>query len=597
MEDFAFFSLQIHVLDKWNQPVPAAYVKAYHSDWMLRCPYLDGTWNFARTDATGNCNLYLPRGRWTVVVGGGTRFNYWHSGKGLFLFSDVSVESTTSLELKPNKSFVLRFYDRSNTLADVDRILAAPSVMVPNCLMPEIGMTNGGVCSVDTNASAEISYFFVRRPTTQYEGYCVFTNAVTPGVDLYVRTSTLPLKHIHFDGRNPDGSPGAIQWVFCFPNEDMYRYWWHTDFWLEGQGDVYLSPDFVSWYPRTRQWDQGIQDNWFVDFHYSGIDLLTSRSLVLRAGARPYSRSLHFLAHPPDENLTEVLLGPVRDAYGNEVRTYWPENGQTPRISHPFSVWDQPGGTIIYNSPFVVGGDNLGFRIPRSFPSSSWFRLDWNLGPYDGLKVYQGSVYDPAYTYDYDNIPTAHFQIHAPKWSHGKNMALATRLEEAYSIMVELIGKEPPITSEENFYINPTGLGAGWGGQALFYHGYVWWHPKDPGTPGTVNWEAAAYHEIGHRMESELFRMQPSPFPLEGGKNEAVAEMISHYTTARVHGEQFAVIHWSERAQRFFSYLENPSNPPCPKWQNIFSLSRSTCRSVLAGSSTRIFSKRGYARV
>jgi hypothetical protein len=88
--------------------------------------------------------------------------------------------------------------------------------------------------------------------------------------------------------------------------------------------------------------------------------------------------------------------------------------------------------------------------------------------------------------------------------------------------------------------------------------------------PASLGWEGAALHEIGHRVESELFAQPPDSFPLSGARNEVVASTIAQHAISCLHGERLAWLHKKGEGERFFQNLEMPDNPPHPIWHNFF---------------------------
>lgn len=197
LEEFRFINLQIEVLTISNQPVQECFVKIYSNDWPISYPH-DG---FAKTNVNGIIIFHVPRGNYTIVAGGGFPYSNFHSGKGLFLTIDTNVEHNMAITLKPevNHTLLLKFFDRIDSLVNLDSIYAAPSKMVPNCLMPEIGNTNNGSCSIYTNSSSYMTFFLIRKPTLSKEGYFVLENIMPLGTS-EIHTRRIALNHIHFDG-------------------------------------------------------------------------------------------------------------------------------------------------------------------------------------------------------------------------------------------------------------------------------------------------------------------------------------------------------------------------------------------------------------
>jgi len=547
-DEFQFFTLQVQVSDTGGNAVPGALVKAYSQDWPLLYPH-DG---FSQTGPDGMCRLHLPRGRWRIVAGGGASYTTPNSGQALFLLRDVTVQSDTVCGMQPDRDFALAFRDRASSLTDLEEIYAAPSALVPNCLMPDIGRTTEGVCSIHTNLEESVALFLVRRPTSDREGYFVFLNNVNTGQNCEADATSIPLRHVHFISAPPQGSTGVIEWKLCFPYQDIERHWGHTSFTLSGEADAYLTPDFIN-YVFYVKFDT--PELWTYVFHLQGVDLSTRTPVTLAAGG-PLTPGLRVYNYRADSR-TQFWLGPSVDAYGNVLQFYTRSSGR-PKI--PLRIYETGGGRVLYDSALEVVADHLEFDIKQSFPQSSTFALEWDLGPYGGHLLRQGALYDPRYEYTFETVRTEHFDVYAPTGFHAKTSALAARLERAYSIMSGCIGAEPPDNPERSFRIHPVGLWAAWWGQALYTHGFVWWHQRDPASLG---WESQALHEVGHRMEWQLFH-------LEGPKNEVVASMLAQLAIEAIHGEKFARPHRQHEGQRFFDNLENPHNPPRGKNDNLF---------------------------
>ncbi len=546
IEEFQCFDVRVWVLDEFNRPVHGASVKAYSKDWPTSHPY-DG---FVQTAADGTCYLRLPRGRWIIVAGGGAPFCSANSGRALFLASDMSIEEDTSLELRPeqSRSFFITFYDRADIPANVDQIYAAPSVLVPNCLMPDIGRTYNGECFVNTNASQEIALFLVRRPTSNHEGYFIFCDHTAASEDQEIRSSELKLNHIHFDGRAPDNSPGRIEWDLCFPYQDIERHYLHQYFEIDGSADAFLTPDFVNYYFWVHYRDE---DNWHYCFAYRGLDFSSTSETTLTAGG-PLTYRVSIL-NLVDSNRTQFLLGPVEDAYGNVLRWCFPG---TYELKIPITIRLNQDGRILYFWELNASKtDNFAFQVDRTFPPSSVFHIEWDIGPYAGSHIIEGLVHDSQYQYTFETVHTDHFDIHAPEGYHEKAIALGKHWEAAHSIFCDWIGGETPDTSERNFFIQPTGTWASYRGQELYLHGFQFWHPRDP---ASRQWEGVALHEIGHRIESEHFRIDGKSLNLGGWKNEAVASLLGHLAIAGLHGDEFAWRHRRIEARSFFDQLENP---------------------------------------
>ena len=551
-EEFTFHDLTVTILDSAGNPVEGALVKAYSLDWPVAYPQ---NW-FLSTNGAGQTTFHLPRGTWKIIAGK-------HDNPGLFLTGELRLEATKSASLRPNHAIEIRFVDRAGTPSDADVVYVAPSSMVPNCLMPMSGRIQDGRCVILTNAREKLAYFLARSPTPTREGYFLYADGFRPTRNVAINATRMDLNHIHFDGHAPDDTPGKISWILCFPYQDVERKNWHTEFWLEEQGNAYTNIDYIEYYPRSLVWSEELRDDVWYNFAYRPIDFETVKSVAIAAGG-PLTPSFHYMSFRPHCGYSAFVIGPTYDAYGNELRFHAPKTAE--RFGIPLRIQEYSDGPVLYDEVFRVASDNLASRIDQRFPETAVFRLEWNQPGHGGRQTIQGAIGDPNYRYEYNNVSTPHFEIHAPAWMPEKAEQLGVQWEKAYAVMVDLIGSAPPLTPEKNFYIDPTGLGAGGLGQQLYYHGFVCWDPRSP----CDDWEAGAFHEIGHRMQSELFNQGEHRFPLEHDMNEAVAEMISHYTVAHTHGPEFARYHLSDRTHRFLAYMDDPKNAPNPAWHNLF---------------------------
>ena len=556
-EEFAFYTLQVTVLDNNDQPVSNSYVKAYSDDWPLTYP--DGS-GFERTEPNGICSFHIPRGNWTIIAGGGSVYNTAGSGKGLFLTGNVSLQTDTSLVLQPDHAIRITFKDRSNATVDADRVYIGIQRISPNCCMPDAGRTNSGQCLTETNSNEDMTFFLRRDPTPGTEGYYIFADHADPTHDIEIQANDYELYHIHFDGRGPDDMPGTIQWFLYFPYQDLLRQYGHTFFNLQGEADAYFNMDFINTSFISKVFDSVKQSDINYFFQYKGLDFLTSNSVTLAAGG-PLIRNFKYAEIAYNPNLSQFLLGPVWDAHGNELRNCWPVSSQL--------IIRNTQGQIEINETI----ENMNhLSLDETFDETFEISLDWDLGPYyQGQTLIEGTLGDPNFTYEYYSVESPHFNIHLPDWYSYKAESIVQRWEDAYAAMAEMIGVDPVVRMPfDNFYVHPLKNRFGANGTQVNYNGLPAWHPEDP---ASLEWEATAWHEFGHRIENDVFDVSPY-FPIQNGVNhrmgEAVAEMLKHYAVGRVHGEKFMYTWHNARAHRFFSYQMDPANAPLPQHHNIF---------------------------
>jgi len=551
VEEFAFCNLRVLVTDEVGAPVEAALVKVYSRKWPLCYPYHE---DFARTAADGICDLRVPRGPWMVIVGGGKPCNEGAGGQALLLLSRVDVEGDTRCLMKPDHQFRLSFRDLTGTVSDVDTLSASPSAAVPWCRMPEIGKTRAGGCLIHTNLRENATLFLVRRPTDAREGYLLFVDRPT-SEDVEVDAAALELKRVHLTSSPPDGSTGGIEWRFGFPYEDTSRTTCHVAFNLRGESDVFLTSEFLNYCFFVNFAVNG--GMWHYMFHHQGVDLSAQQSAALMAGGPLSTQHLRI-----DNIRDEVLqwwLGPVTDQYGNVLQWYWP--GGANRLSLPIRIYDARTGQAFHDSVFRIGGDSLLFEIPVRVPSevleASRFQLWWDLGPYGGSRLIEGLVGDPEFRYEFDTIKTEHFDVHVPVGYHEKGVALGEQFEKGYRIITDWTGVEPAGGPERNFVVQPCGMVAGGLGQAMYLHGFIWWHPRDP---DSLRWLGGAFHEISHRMEG--------PFGFST-VNEAMANVLAGRTIAALYGEEFIYPGCSSFSDDFFDYVSDPAPDQARKKDNI----------------------------
>lgn len=556
-EEFTFYTLQVTILDSNGQPVDNSYVKVYSDDWPLTYP--DGS-SFERTEPNGICSFYIPRGHWTMVAGGGSNYNSASSGKALILTSAVSLQTDTSVTLQSDHSIRLTFKDRSNATVDVDKVYLGIGSMTPNCCMPDAGRTNNGQCQTETNFNDDMTVFVRRDPKPTIEGYYIFEGHITPTQNIEIRANNYELYHIHFDGRGPDDAPGVIQWFLYFPYQDLLRQYGHTFFNLQGEGGAYFNMDFINTSFISKVFDSNKQIDINYMFQYKGLDLLTSKSVTLTGGGA-LTRNFKYAEIAYNPNLSQFLLGSVWDAHGNELRNCWPVSSQL--------ILRNPEGQIVIDESI----ENMNhLSLGETFDSTCELSIDWDLGPYyQGETLIEGVLGDPNFAYEYHSVESPHFNIHLPDWYSGKAESIKQRWEEAYSAMAEMLGTDPPVRIPfDNFYVHPLKNLSGANGTQVNYKGLGAWHPGDP---SSLEWEATAWHEFGHRIENDVFDVSPS-YPIQNGVNhrmgEAVAEMLKHYAVGRVHGEEFRYPWHNSRAHRFFSYQMDPLNAPLPQYHNIF---------------------------
>lgn len=558
IEDFRFYDLTVTVCDINGVPVPGVSVRTYSKDWYISYP---AAYEFLITDVNGSCKFNLPIGEWTIVAGGGNRFVSWQSGIALYLVASIDLETNTTIQIQPDHSVLLSFLDRNAAHSNVDDIHVCPSDLVPNCRMPKVGTTNNGQSILFTNANSPMTVFFARVPNSTKEGYFIFSHNMDPNSNAIVRGYGTGIKYILFDGRNPSNSAGRVCWLLCFPNEDMPLRYVNKAFVLNGQGEAYLSSDYMDY--MFYVWMRGDMRNDDIYYwsQYQGLDLKENTSFTLQAGG-PITRQFHFCPIPFDSSRVQFLFGPIFDAYGNEIRFYYPANSATPRFSLPITIWEYQGSPILYENNFVVDfGSNFGFEIKQFFPMSAVFRLEWDLGPWGGTNVLEGRLFDPQYSYGYEVVTSPNYEIRAALWQSATAEVLKDQLENAYSLFVNLAGTEPPPTHTNVFNIHPLG---GWcspvGGVEVYYGGFSWWHPKNP---GSNDWEHTALHEIGHRLQADIFVPWSSPWFLRntnGALNEGAAEIIRQYIEQGLHGEKSVRWQKAMAVEWFFSYLKNPVN-------------------------------------
>ncbi|MGB2866498.1 MAG: hypothetical protein WBC05_24420 [Sedimentisphaerales bacterium] len=556
IEEFAFQNLEIQVLREDDTPVENADLRIYSQDWPVAYPANAS----AFTDVNGICRLHIPRGKWKIVVGKG-------SDPGLFLINEVIVESATFVQIKPDHALTLEFIDCFGAPSRLDALYAAPSEMVPNCKMPVIARPSSLQCEIKTNASELLALFLVQNPKTTSEGYYLFVDEIDPNTNLTVRSDEMSLNSIDFEGYLPPGvTDGSVVWRLCFPYQDIERHWVFVRFVLTGLGRAWVNVDYADYMAELILRSSELDDDIYYRFQYQPIDFSSLSSVTLRAGGEIH-RQFRYAPIPFSKNLSQFLLGPTLDDYGNELRWYAPGDPDVDRFGPLIKIWESSRGKLVYDGSFPITSTQLGFLVLQGFPDSSVFRLEWDMPGYGGFDIIEGWLSEPQYRFDHHTITTEHFIIHVPTWYEEKGRLLAPHWEEAYTAMVNLIGRAPPVTSEANFYIHPVGTWAHLQGQELFYHGFTWWHPRNP-----IKWERYCFHEIGHRLVSELYRQGPVQYPIQGELNEYLAEMISHYTIAQTHGEEFCRYIWDSHSHHFFGYMEDPENSPNGPWYNGFFL-------------------------
>jgi hypothetical protein len=556
MEEFRLVHLRIQVCDETNQPVPQSFVKAYSKDWPVVYPHGE---TMAQTGADGICELRVPRGSWMLVAGGGDRYNSPQSGAGLFLVKAMDLEQDATAMLKPDRVAVLRFFDRGGNLSELDTLLAAPFSLVPNCQMPEIGATLNGVCRIQTSGNIPVSLFLIRKPAVNREGYFLVRDGQPLSEALDFRADRIRMKHVRFSGFGVDGKPGPVDWSVLFPYQDTLRPWIHTGFQIAGRADAYLTADYVE---TSAIIHCGDAEDWHYYFLQQGLDLTRQPSVQIAAGGR-LTPGLSIL-NGSVYRQTQFLLGPTQDAHGNTLGYWFNRKGRNIRLT----VRENRDGKELYAGMFELQDNQPSFFVDRIFPRSAVFRLEYDLGPNGGPFVQEGDLYDPAYAYRQTEIPTDHFVIHAPADLSDKARLLAQQWEQAYAGICQWFPHEPRLTDEKHFYIDPVGSWAGLQGQELFWSGFVSWHPRKP-IWRQSDWAALSLHEIGHRLESELFQPEGIECHLLGIQNEVIASLIRLIAVETICGAKYAEPHRRAEAQAFFDYLDNPENPSVKKDQNL----------------------------
>ena len=564
IDEFAIYDVNILVTDANGIPIQDAYVRLYSQDWFISYPQSE----FARSDSLGFCSFSIPRGLWSIVIGGGQTLNTRQSGQALFLYSEVNIESDETIVMYPDQSTSLKFYDRLDQITDVDEIYAAPSSMVPNCMMPNIGTTAEGECTLLTNLSDGLSFFFVRRPTTLLDGYYIFEENIQTTEQIIITTDTPDIKHISIvlDPNSVGDIHNAI-WHLCFPYQDLERMNSFSSFSLTDHGQIYTNVDYLNYVLFLIVGDPiyGGEVNYW--FQYRGADLSQKSSNTITAGG-PITRQFLFADRAElSDSYTQFLLGPIVDAYGNEIRNYVSSNGDAPYSTHYLFIYDETQLTIFYNK--AISPSSRAFMVDRSFPETSNFFLLWDMGPYwHGDTLIWNNLYDDEYRYAYEHTYTTHFDLHTPNCVENKAEDFANHLEQAYTAMIDLLGNESPIPpileNQRNFYVNPVGYWSGLEGQELYYDGYSQWHPRDPGSRG---WIRKCYHEIGHRVEAEAYYPD---YAMSGYFNEATANILADYVLEELYGESFAIPHRILVAHPFFSSVGGLDYAEEPELYNIF---------------------------
>ena len=542
-DDFCFALLEVVVCDEEHKPVAGTSVKLYSRDWPLVYPPADG---FARTSADGACTFHVPCGDWTIVAGGSDSYSRPYSGAGLLIVKDYVIENDTRavLEPAPNRACLLRFFDRSGHSAEIDEVYAAPTSMVPNCLMPVIGATRNGTCQIAADITEPVTLFLVSKPTTRREGYFLVLDSQQFSSDIDCRAEALSLKTVHFDGRDPLDRPGPIEWDFTFPSLDRGRVM-HAAFVASGRVDICSNLDFLNCFFWLYFGDA---QDWRYESSAQGVDLSKSPSATLVAGG-PLTANLRVLS-PSPINLTQFLFDPV-DAHGNHI--WWYFSTHVP-LQISLEVRDSAEGTVLWSATFDRR-QNPSLQTDYFVPSPSLFTIDWDLGPYGGMKHFQGRLDDPTSQYQFETIATDHVTVHAPAGSGSKAAAFADRLEAAYGVCTKWIGRTPPVTQARNFYIEPCGLWASAYGEELFVYGFLSWHPSNPGLD---RWESCCFHEMGHRMEGEHFTVDGrylGPSGRDGELAEAFADLLMSLVMDAIHGPQVGEFSRRSNTDWFFDTL------------------------------------------
>lgn len=559
MDQFAFHDIQVQVKDLSGSPVKNTSVRLYSHDWFVKYP----RGGFTVTDSNGLCSLAVPRGKWSVVVGGGEPFNIARSGNALLLHTEVVVDSEHLFEISPTHSFTVSFKNRNGTLDDVDKIHGSPSSLIPNCRMPVIGNTKGGYCTVATNLTETAALFLGRWPRPQEEGYYLFEENVPTTDAITIDAGSELLKHVHFNGRGMENEPANIVWHLCFPYQDTEQRHTFASFSLLGEGDVYLNIDYLNYTLFLPVGSPRCGATYW--FQYKGLNLTEGESFSIDAGG-PITRQFSFAdrSFAGNPQHTQILFGPIIDSYGNHMRWYNSAGGHS-CFTHKLVIYDKPGGSVIHDADMDVSSGRLGLMIDRSFPATAFFELDWDMGPYwlDDPKM-NGLLHDSKHLYEYGYTQTPHFDIHVPISLVDKIEDLALRFEEGYAAMVELFGDEPQVSEASHFYVNPVGPWAHLFGQELSYSGFMSWYPDDP---ASLTWQRAAFHEIGHRVANELYYPE---YHLSHDLHEMTANLIADYVCMRIHGEAYVIRRRSEMAHYFFSSITGLDYYVGPQWFNIF---------------------------
>lgn len=475
LQGFTLVTVIVVVQDDTGAPVQNAAVKAFSEDWGVRYPF---NWTtFYTTDSQGRVACRLPAGDWTFFAGGGDAFRWGRPGHGLFAVQRTTINTSTTVTLRPDSTLTLTLRDVNGSVLDADEVYLMESSHMPRVPFPIVGRTQSGQIILHTTSAAQYDLLLLKRPTTA-PGYFLHFGPLSASGAIDVRPTRSELALIHLHSYDRLNQPGTLNVCVTPAWWDMDRLHGFFDFSINGQAELYVTPQWLRLHYRNLS-----QPDWYYYFVGKHYNLQAGSEMTYNMGG-PLSVTVKALGKDTETQLW--LL--VEDAFDNQMDGF---NGPGGVCSIPITLTRQ--GDVLYTDTLT----GLGGRIEQGYAqaNSPQYLIDLNLGPLYGRWDLTGTLLSAETAYGWQITNTAHFTLHTPYGFPAQKAALATELEAAYTHLSTYLGED--LLGNINVYIEPWPSSAGWGGTNVmqaWLGGFSWHHPQWP----AGIFEPVLWHELGH---------------------------------------------------------------------------------------------------
>jgi hypothetical protein len=528
--------------------VESAQVVAFSEDWGVRLPVTGGP--FAYTGKEGTASLTLFKGQWWVFAGYGRTFAALHPGEGGFLGKRVVLDSDpAAVALKPSASLDV------SLPSDAHEVFAMEKGCSPLVAMPFCGASSGKRLRVHSTDGIQQRLLFVRYPGRDIDpaGFLLTSPPVLSGTPLRMSLQDDDLGRLTFHIQHENDPGGYMDVGIGLPTVDIEQGWLHTWFPISGTQEVFVSPGVVNYYLVYHGSDGS--PYWF---NRRSVTLAPGQRVDVKGGGPLHARVL--ASSGVESQYAINLLLDARDSFGNTLDFY--------RLGASWAVpivkvrlLDERSSPV-FSTDWHHNGDALHLRVapPAVVPEALRYEVEWDLGVFGNNRL-AGPLLAADTSYGFEHLASDHFDGHFPFGFTEQGNRVLTRLEAAYSFMVECTGHASP--EWVNVYIPSDPAGAGQsGGNSIWVwmEGFLWWNPDDP----VNNWDAVLLHELGHQMEAYFYWNGTA---ITGTRNEALASVLAADALDSIGDVNKALSYRRAECQWFLQHVEGVFPDTSPNYE------------------------------